>query len=101
MHGNPGEQASEAPSTEILHRETGDKIFGERLGANSCLCSCSSSLICVLIIKSLHHGRQPWWSCCCVSDLPDHIVRDSNLILGTSYGSICRSARCLCMSTCG
>jgi hypothetical protein len=31
VHGRPAKQASEAPSIEILHRETGDKVFGERL----------------------------------------------------------------------
>jgi hypothetical protein len=42
---------------------------------------------------TLHHGRQPWWSCCCGSGLPGRPVRASNLILGSSFGSICRSAR--------
>ncbi|KAK1631860.1 hypothetical protein QYE76_006175 [Lolium multiflorum] len=28
VHSRPGEQASETPSVEILHRETGDKVFG-------------------------------------------------------------------------
>ncbi|KAK1695597.1 hypothetical protein QYE76_012294 [Lolium multiflorum] len=35
VHSHPGEQASETPSVEILHRETGDKVFGERLGATA------------------------------------------------------------------
>ncbi|KAK1682932.1 hypothetical protein QYE76_043780 [Lolium multiflorum] len=35
VHSRPGEQASETPSVEILHRETGDKVFGERLGATA------------------------------------------------------------------
>ncbi|KAK1649781.1 hypothetical protein QYE76_067586 [Lolium multiflorum] len=28
VHSRPGEQASETPSVEILHRETGDKVLG-------------------------------------------------------------------------
>ena len=32
VHSRPGEQASETPSVEILHRDTDDKVFGERLG---------------------------------------------------------------------
>ncbi|KAK1608235.1 hypothetical protein QYE76_031908 [Lolium multiflorum] len=39
VHSRPGEQASETPSVEILHRETGDKVFGERLGATARYCS--------------------------------------------------------------
>ena len=33
MHNRPGDQTSETPSVEILHRDTGDKVFGERLCA--------------------------------------------------------------------
>jgi hypothetical protein len=52
--------------------------------------------------STLPHGRQPWWSCCYGgSDLPSRTIRSSNLILSTSYGFICGSARCLCMSACG
>lgn len=43
VHGRPGEQASETPSVEILHRETGDKVFGERLGATARLRPTASS----------------------------------------------------------
>jgi hypothetical protein len=28
VYSRPGEQASETPSVEILHREAGDKVFG-------------------------------------------------------------------------
>jgi hypothetical protein len=51
VQGRPGEKASEAPSVEILHRETGDKVFGERLGATARLRLSSSSPICVLFIR--------------------------------------------------
>jgi hypothetical protein len=51
VHGRPGEQASEAPSVEILHRETGDKVYGERLCTTDRLRSSSSLLICFLFIR--------------------------------------------------
>jgi hypothetical protein len=35
VHDRPGEQAFEALSVEILHREAGDKVFGERLDATA------------------------------------------------------------------
>jgi hypothetical protein len=43
--------------------------------------------------STLHHGQQPWWSCCCGSGLPGRSVHASNLILSSSFGSICRSPR--------
>jgi hypothetical protein len=33
---------------------------------------------------TLHHGRQPWWSCCCGSDLPGCTICASILIFCTS-----------------
>jgi hypothetical protein len=51
VHSRPGEQASEAPSIEILHQETGDNVFGERIGATARLYSSSSSPICILFIS--------------------------------------------------
>jgi hypothetical protein len=51
VHGHPGEQASEALSVEIRHRETGDKVFGERLGVTARLRSSSSSPVCVLFVR--------------------------------------------------
>jgi hypothetical protein len=52
VHGCPGEHASETPSVEIMHREAGDKVFGERLAANARYCSSSSSPACYFIEKS-------------------------------------------------
>jgi hypothetical protein len=51
VHGHPGEQVSEAPSVDILHRETGDKVFGERLGVTARLCSSSSLPIYIIFIR--------------------------------------------------
>jgi hypothetical protein len=58
VHSHPAEQASETLSVEILHREAGDKIFGERLGATARCCLFLSSLVRLLprLIR-LHHGR--------------------------------------------
>jgi hypothetical protein len=60
VHGRPGEHASEAPSVEILHRETGYKVFGEHLGAIARLHSSSSSPICVLFIGLGDINPSPW-----------------------------------------
>jgi hypothetical protein len=60
VHGRSGEQASETPYVEILHRETGDKVFGEHLGAIARLRSSSSSLICVLFIRLGDINPSPW-----------------------------------------
>jgi hypothetical protein len=58
VHGRPGEQASEAPSVEILHREMGDKVFGERLGTTARLRL--SSPICVLFVWLGDIDPSPW-----------------------------------------
>jgi hypothetical protein len=60
VHDRLGEQASEAPSVEILHRETGDKVFGERLGATARLRSSSSSPICILFVRLGDIDSSPW-----------------------------------------
>jgi hypothetical protein len=60
VHGRSGEQAFETPSVEILHRETGDKVFAERLGATARLHSSSSSPICVLFIRLDDINLYPW-----------------------------------------
>jgi hypothetical protein len=83
VHGHPGEQASEAPSVEILQWETDDNVFGEHLGATAHLRSSSSSLICILLFKlgnlHLHHGRQPW--CCCGVGLFGRSLCSTHLLL--------------------
>jgi hypothetical protein len=35
VHDHLGEKASKAPSVEIPHRETCDKVFGEHLGTDA------------------------------------------------------------------
>jgi hypothetical protein len=60
VNGHPGEQASEAPFVEILHRETSDKVFGERLGVTACFRSCSSSPICILFVRLGDIDSSPW-----------------------------------------
>jgi hypothetical protein len=60
VHGRPGEQASEAPSVEILHWETSDKVFAECLGATARLRSSSSSPICILFIRLGGINPSPW-----------------------------------------
>jgi hypothetical protein len=51
VHGRSGEQASEAPSVEIQHRETSDNVFGEHLGATARLRLISSLSICILFVR--------------------------------------------------
>jgi hypothetical protein len=60
VHGRQGEQASEALSVEILHRETGDKVFRECLGVTARLRSSYSSPICVLFIRLDDINPSPW-----------------------------------------
>jgi hypothetical protein len=60
VHDRLGEQASKAPSVEILHKEMDDNVFGERLGMTSHLRSSSSSLICVLFVKLGDIDPSPW-----------------------------------------
>jgi hypothetical protein len=61
VHDHLEEKASEDLSIKILHRETGDKIFGEHCGATTRFHSWSSSLIYILLFRlgdfDLHHGR--------------------------------------------
>jgi hypothetical protein len=61
VHGRLEEKASEDLSIEILHRETGDKIFGERCGATARFHLSSSSPIYILLFRlsdfDLHHRR--------------------------------------------
>ena len=102
VHSRPGEQASETPSVEILHRETGDKVFGERLDATARCCSCSSSPDRLLHRQiRLHHGRHqqlPWWCwCCCWCDLPGRDVRAFPLLPCTATCSMFRSDACMCV----
>ena len=47
VHGRSGEQASKIPSVEILHRETGNKVFGE---ASRCDCSVPLLHLCRLFV---------------------------------------------------